>query len=67
MFPSGAGSVSAQVKLLDLGMDEQTGDVRQDLQEFAVRDDCNSFDLLMVLGDEFQMRHKRFETVPARE
>ena len=52
-----------QVKLLDLGMDQQTGDVRHDLQEVAIRDDGNSFDLPMVLGDEFQMRHKRFESV----
>ena len=48
-------------------MNQKTGDARHDLQEFAIRDDRNSFDMLMVLGDEFQMRHKRFEAVPARE
>ena len=57
----------AHVKLPDLGMDQQTGNVRHDLREFAVRDDCDSFDLLMVLGDEFQMCRKRVEAVPARE
>src|SRR5262245_11766822 len=48
-------------------MYQQAGDVRHDLQEFAISHDCNFLDLLVVFRDEFQMRDKRFETLPARK
>src|SRR6516165_3140984 len=51
--------------MLDFCLNEVFGDARHDLQEPAVGYGSNAFDLSVVIGNEFEMGHKRSEAVPA--
>ena len=55
------------LKMPDLRVNEQTGEVGHNLQKPASRDDSDAFDLSVVIADEPEVRSECPEGPPARK